>query len=230
MAYDERRVAPGIEVWHTTGSSGSQRILPDGCMDLILLDERLVVAGPDTTARVHDIGPAEPVTGVRLHAGRGPLLLGVRADEVRDRTVPLEDVWGSARARALTERVGHGPAAALAEWATACPADNAFAELARDLLDQGSSVAEVADAVGYSPRQLHRRLLPAFGYGPQQLGRVLRMLRAVAAADSGLTWSDVAHRAGFVDQAHLVRELRALTGTTPTALREERVRSVQDAA
>ena len=60
-----------------------------------------------------------------------------------------------------------------------------FGELVQSLLDRGSTVDAVADAVGYSPRQLHRRLLPLFGYGPQHLGRVLRLVRAVADADAG---------------------------------------------
>jgi len=230
MGYDERTIAPGIELWRNTGSAGPQRILPDGCLDLILVGERLLVAGPDTAARVHPAGPPATVTGVRLHAGRGPMLLGVPADELRDRTVPLEDVWGDARARVLAERVADDPGVALAEWATSSEDGNPFGELVRSLLDRGRTVGEVADAVGYSPRQLHRRLLPVFGYGPQHLGRVLRLVRAVTDADAGQSWSDAAQRAGFVDQAHLVREVRALTGVTPTQLRQERVRSVQDAA
>ena len=230
MAYAERTIAPGIEVWRTTGPAGPHRILPDGCIDLILMGERLVVAGPDTAARVHggDTAP-ETVTGVRLHAGRGPLLLGVPADALRDRTVPLEDLWGSARARALTEQVGERPATALADWATSSDGD-AFGALVHRLLDRGSTVDAVADAVGYSPRTLHRRLLPLIGYGPQQLGRVLRLVRAVADADTGRPWSEVAQRAGYVDQPHLAREVRALAGVTPTVLLAERVRSVQDAA
>jgi AraC-like DNA-binding protein len=230
MGYAERTIAPGIVVWRNTGSTGQQRILPDGCMDLILVGERLLVAGPDTSARVHSGAEPEPVTGVRLHAGRGPLLLGVPADELRDLTVLLEDVWGAARSRVLTEKVCERPSPALAEWATTSGGGNPFGELVRTLLDRGCSVGAVADAVGYSPRQLHRRLLPVFGYGPQHLGRVLRLMRAVTDADSGHPWSDVAQRAGFVDQAHLVREMRALAGVTPTGLLAERVRSVQDAA
>lgn len=230
MTYVERVVAPGIEVWHSTGTAGQQRILPDGCMDLILAGERLLVAGPDTSARVHQRETPEPVTGVRLHAGRGPAMLGVPADELRDRTVLLEDVWGAGRARLLTEKIGERPEAALAAWARAGDEVDPFGERVRSLLERGRSVGEVADALGYSPRQLHRRLLPVFGYGPQHLRRVLRLLRAVADADAGHPWSDVAQRTGFVDQAHFVREVRALAGVTPTELRSERVRSVQDSA
>jgi AraC-like DNA-binding protein len=230
MAYAERTVAPGIEVWCSTGVAGQQRILPDGCMDLVLLGDRLLVAGPDTSARVHRATEPRTATGVRLHAGRAPALLGVPADELRDRTVLLEDVWGARRTRLLTEQVAERPADALAAWACTSRTVDPLGGRVRALLDRGWSVGDVADAVGYSSRQLHRRLLPVFGYGPQQLRRVLRLVRAVADADTGTSWSDVAHRAGFTDQAHLVREVRALAGVTPGELRRERVRSVQDAA
>jgi AraC-like DNA-binding protein len=231
MTYDEWTVCPGIEVWRSsTVPAGGQRILPDGCVDLVLAGGRLLVAGPDTTARVHRPTGPQTTVGVRLHAGRAPALLGVPADELRDRTVPLEDVWGDRRARRLTEQVLERPAAALASWARSARTVDPFGEHVRALLDGGSTVSEVAAAVGYSPRQLHRRLLPVFGYGPQRLSRVLRMVRVVADADAGSSWSDVAQRAGFADQAHLVREVRALAGVTPSQLRDERVRSFQDAA
>jgi AraC-like DNA-binding protein len=233
MGYAERVVAPGIEVWHSTGPAGPQRILPDGCLDLILTGDELLVAGPDTRARVHHSAEPQPATGVRLHAGRGPVLLGVPAHELRDRTLPLEDVWGSGRARRLTEQVAERPGPTLERWATAGKAGetfDGFGARVRALLDGGRSVAEVSDELGWSTRQLHRRLLPVFGYGPQHLGRVLRLVRAVGLADAGAPWAEVAQRAGYADQAHLARDVRALTGVTPTELRRERVRSVQDAA
>jgi AraC-like DNA-binding protein len=229
MGYAERTVAPGIEVWHHSGPAGPQRILPDGCLDLILLRGRLVVAGPDLRARVVPASaPTEPATGVRLHAGRAPALLGVPADELRERTVELADLWGSERARRLTERVAERPARELARWATTGDSADRLGTVVRELLGQGLSVGEVADAVGYSTRQLHRRLLPVIGYGPQHLGRVLRLGRAVALADGGRTWVEVARGAGYSDQAHLAREVHDLTGVTPTRLRHGRVRSVQD--
>lgn len=229
MAYVEREVAPGVVVWTSTGSVGAQRILPDGCLDLILDGDRLLVAGPDPTARVHVNDAPRPMTAVRLHAGRGPALLGVPADELTGRTVPLGAVWGDRRTRPLTERVLDDPTAALGEWAVGVEADP-FGFRLRALLAGGGTVTEAADVLGWSSRQLHRRTRAAFGYGPQHLARVLRLERAVALADAGTSWASVAASAGFTDQAHLARDVRALTGTTPTRLRAERVRSVQDAA
>jgi AraC-like DNA-binding protein len=57
---------------------------------------------------------------------------------------------------------------------------------------------------------------------------VLRLGRALHQADAGRPLSEVAQRAGYTDQAHLARDVRALAGITPTGLRDERVRSVQD--
>jgi AraC-like DNA-binding protein len=227
VRYDERTVAPGIEVWQSTGVAGTQRILPDGCLDLLFDGQRLLVAGPDTAARLHTSDRPVPMCGVRLHAGRGPVLLGVPADELADRTLPLDAVWGDRRARVLTERVAASPRRALAAWALSGVPDR-FGVTVRTLLDHGLSVADVADQTGYSARQLHRRTLPAFGYGPQHLARVLRLGRALHQADAGRPLSEVAQRAGYTDQAHLARDVRALAGITPTGLRDERVRSVQD--
>ena len=82
----------------------------------------------------------------------------------------------------------------------------------------GADVAGLADALGTTTRTLHRRSLPVFGYGPQHLGRILRLQRALARARAGTPWAEVAATEGFADQPHLVREVRALAGTTPSAL------------
>ena len=164
-----------------------------------MIDGRPLVAGPDTAARVHD-GEAHDVLGVRLHAGRGPALLGVPADELRDQTLPLDALWGDRRARDLVERVSG--VRDLGEWALAMSASDPLGRRLHALLDAGASISGAADRLGYSPRQLHRRALPVFGYGLQHLGRVLRLNRAVAAADGGMEWAEVAAHCGYADQAH----------------------------
>uniref|UniRef100_UPI0003821EB9 helix-turn-helix transcriptional regulator n=1 Tax=Saccharomonospora saliphila TaxID=369829 RepID=UPI0003821EB9 len=85
-------------------------------------------------------------------------------------------------------------------------------------LDGGDSVADLARTVGLSARHLHRRCLRAFGYGPKTLARVLRMRRALEAARKGTPLATVAAEAGYADQAHFSREVRALAGVPVSAL------------
>jgi AraC-like DNA-binding protein len=73
-------------------------------------------------------------------------------------------------------------------------------------------VAALADGLGLSERQLRRRCLELFGYGPKVLDRVLRLERALAAARRGAPFALVAADAGYADQPHLAREVRALAG------------------
>jgi AraC-like DNA-binding protein len=143
----------------------------------------------------------------------------VPADAVRDATVDLDVVWSTRTARVLSERVADDPATALEAWLHAARPDPApFGTRVFAAAATGVDVATIAARCGVAPRTLHRRCLPVFGYGPQHLGRVLRLQRALARARAGTPWAEVAAREGYADQPHLAREVRALAGTTPTAL------------
>ena len=61
--------------------------------------------------------------------------------------------------------------------------------------------------------------LVAIGLRPSSYARIARVQRAVRLAlKNGWTWTAVAYEAGFSDQAHLAREVRALTGYRPSRL------------
>jgi AraC-like DNA-binding protein len=79
-------------------------------------------------------------------------------------------------------------------------------------LDAGRDIGAVAAMLGITARQLHRRSLDAFGYGPKLLARVLRMHRALRLARAGTPLAETAARAGYADQAHLSRDVKALAG------------------
>jgi len=81
-----------------------------------------------------------------------------------------------------------------------------------------AGVAATADELGLSVRQLHRRCTAAFGYGPTVLGRILRVQRALRSLAPGARLAEVAALAGFADQAHLSREVKAIAGATPSEL------------
>lgn len=208
----------GAVVWTNTPSgAGPGRVLPDGCMDLLWREGRLLVAGPDTRAYVIEGGPSS-WAGVRFHPGTAPALLGVPAHELRDRRVELADLWPAPEVRRLTARVNAAadPASGLEEvalrWASAAePFDPLLRHLVAALY-AGRPVAATADELGLGARQLHRRSLTAFGYGPKTLARVLRLRRALALARAGVPFAETAARTGFADQAHLARDVRALAG------------------
>jgi AraC-like DNA-binding protein len=218
--YQERpsRVAGAILWWRTRTTGGPLRVLPDGCIDVIWSEGQLMVAGPDTTAQVTVGEPGARFTGVRFAPGTGPLFAGVPAHELRDRRVALADLWPAARVRRLTGRVAGAPdpRAALEEIAgarlgQADPPDPVVAGIVAGLRS-GASVAATAASVGLNERGLHRRCLAAFGYGPKTLARILRMNRALDLARAGTPFATVALTAGYADQAHLAREVRALAG------------------
>lgn len=208
----------GAVVWSDGPSGpGSGRVLPDGCMDLLWHDGRLLVAGPDTRAYVTG-GSSGGWAGLRFFPGQAPAFLGVPAHELRDRRVALADLWSPADVRRLTARVNAAPdpvsgleEAVLERAAEVARPDPVLRQVVA-ALDAGRPVAATADELGLGARQLHRRSLAAFGYGPKTLARVLRLRRALALARDGVPFAETAARSGYADQAHLARDVRELAG------------------
>jgi AraC-like DNA-binding protein len=226
VTYWERRLddVPGAVLWGRAvgGAPEPSRILPDGCIDLLWDGHRLLVAGPDTTARWHTSPPGTSYVALRFSGGTGPAMLGVAADELRDQSAQLDELWPSNPSRVLTDRVAADPVAGLASWAASRVAAleplEPLGSRVLTMASRGTSVAAMADRLGLGTRQLHRRCLPLFGYGPRHLVRVVRLNHALADARLGTPLAKVAARSGYADQAHLSREVRALTGTTPSQL------------
>ncbi|MGW5054616.1 helix-turn-helix domain-containing protein [Actinokineospora sp. NPDC004072] len=219
MAYRERRIdLPGVAcVWSADVEGGL--VVPDGCLDLMwhAAADKLFVAGPDTTAHATQLPPGLLV-GLRYTPGAAGL--GVPADALRDGRPDLAEIWGGQAADALADRL-RGTSAEQAQrilLAAAPPAPDPLAARVLALAITTGRVREIADAVGYGERQLHRHCLAAFGYGPKTLHRILRFQRALRLARTGLRFADVAARTGYADQAHLARDVKDLAQTPLTTL------------
>lgn len=72
-------------------------------------------------------------------------------------------------------------------------------------LDEIHTVADMADCVGLSPRQLQRRLKQSTGFAPHDFLKILRLQMAL---DGGDIWS-------YADQSHFIHSFRRATGYTP---------------
>ncbi|MBA2317346.1 MAG: helix-turn-helix transcriptional regulator [Euzebyales bacterium] len=211
-----------------TGRAGAHRgvVVPDGCADLLWSSTGgLVVVGPMTRPVTPSFPKGTAHAALRLRPGHAPRVLGVPASALTDLTVPAADVLGEA-GRRLAERLDEddGQAArvarlmALPELAPAADTDARVLEaLAWLIARPARRVEQAADHVGLSSRQLQRRVVTAVGYGPKRFQRVVRVQRVLAAGPAAL--GDLARLSaelGFVDQAHLNREVLALAGRSPT--------------
>lgn len=163
-----------------------------------------------------------------LVAGR---LLGMPVGELANRVVALDDA-GCPDLKELPERLAAAP-----DWpsrfavlddvlgrrlADAAAPDPAVSRVWSRLRESRGrvTVADLATDVGWSRRHLSEVTRRELGLPPKVVARLLRFAHASgqparAAADG---WAAVAADCGYYDQAHLIRDFRAFTGTTPTAL------------
>jgi methylphosphotriester-DNA--protein-cysteine methyltransferase len=230
-SYREYRPPPRLEpvlacLWENEPAEHrAQRIVPDGCVDLVWLAEReLVIAGADTGPRIEALPAGARSSGVRLRPGAAGALLGMPASELRDRQVGAALVWGDEVERLEEALAGAEPARRLELLVDAVARrrvapDPLVVAAARRLAAHTARVAGVAAELGVSERQLHRRTVAAVGYGPKVLARVARLRRLVALGDEQLATR--AFAAGYASQAHMSDEVRRLTGLTPVRFLED---------
>lgn len=205
--------------WVMDGPCGPVRVLPDGCMDLIRIDGRVIVAGPDTGPSISRHG-ADPLVGLRFRSGVLPRLLGVPAAELRDSRVPLADLGVPADQRGslvelTTALASVAPGSETAPWSMAL-----LGHVTRSFAG-GAAVARVADEIGWSSRTLQRQCTAVYGYGPATLRRILRFRRALRLMDLGASYAEAAAAAGYSDQPHMHRETRDLSGIGLSSLRQD---------
>lgn len=219
----------------TLAATPSQRVLPDGCMDIILARSGPEDEGRDAFAltavgamsRYFDAVPLPLRIGVRFEPGMGPLFLRVPAATLTDLEIPLRELWGR-DAHTLLADVVKPPSIAervhvLERWLLrrldcAGAVDEPVLAVVRRIVADGGkgAVREVVRGAGLSDRQLRRRFEAAVGVGPKQLARIVRLNEAMrrAALHAG-SWAQIAVDAGYYDQSHMIGEFQALAGQTP---------------
>ena len=222
-----------------------QRILPDGCAELIFnlgepfeaqdeagrwnLQPKEFLAGQIKGPLLVRPSGKTRIIGVRLRPYALHQGFGLPAEELAGSFTPLEfllpkicilDQLGEAKSRP--------DAIALLESALlSTVADRPIQKgtVAADVMiqaDGGIPIKTVADAIGLSRRQLERRFKKEIGLSPKQFCRVLRFQKVFASLEGrDPAWPDVAAACGYYDQAHLIRDCRELSGETPSALLSE---------
>jgi AraC-like DNA-binding protein len=195
-------------------------------MDLVWIPELgTLVAGPQSRHTSRPVGAPLLAVGARFRPGVAPQLLRLPASELVDRHVPLDAVRPALAARIDARLAGAGdPLAALQRELMRSLGDlgepDPVVRAATTLLGGGSAgVAEVADRVYVSERQLQRRFAERVGYGPKTFQRI--ECPQGGGGGGGRRAPGLpppAAAAGYADQAHLTRESRRLAGLSPREL------------
>jgi AraC-like DNA-binding protein len=176
------------------------------------------------------VTPDQPARtlGLRFRPHGAWPILGVPLSQLTGTLVPLEDLWGSAAAdvvdRALeapSEREAIGVVErALLDRLDARRLDLVVARLVELTLARAGCVrvSELARRAGLSERQVERRFRERIGLAPKQLARIVRLQRALRwiGTDRGPGLTAAALACGYYDQAHFIRDVRRMTGLTPS--------------
>lgn len=83
----------------------------------------------------------------------------------------------------------------------------------------GVPIGRIAKEVGWSHKHLIAKFKQQVGLPPKTAARLVRFDQVWHRVDGHRQrdWGQIAADSGYADQAHLIRDFRQFTGTTPTA-------------
>lgn len=219
-----RPLRPYVEaLWWYRGDEACT-VLPDGCADLIFSEGRGRLVGPMTTpVQVPAVAQAS-VVGVRFRPGGAAPFFGPVLQELADTSMELGRFGASSALQKDLEAqcVGAGmllelERALLQNLSTAQPLDRLVRAASRGMSEEPAvSIEALARRLGRSRQHLARCFKASVGLSPKQLQRIVRMQAVLTHLRESRTDSaaELAQAMGYVDQPHMSRELRALTGNT----------------
>ncbi|WP_433252964.1 helix-turn-helix domain-containing protein [Actinomadura nitritigenes] len=211
--------------------------LPDAATALVYRrtgarDGDLRVVGPRTRASYNPGKDLPMCVRARLRPGAARTLLGAPAAELRDRAVPLTDLWGDRAARlearlneligpdAILRAVEHALLDGLRDGADA--RDLLLREAVESLSTSGERVAALARRLSVSERHLRDLFTDRVGLPPKRFARIQRVRTVLARAGSA-QWAGLASDTGYYDQSHMTADFHALMGVSPAAFRAGRL-------
>jgi methylphosphotriester-DNA--protein-cysteine methyltransferase len=233
--------------WSITAADApafTDRILPDGCADVIIDLARApyaFVVGAMSTALRTPVAGRVDLFGIRFRPGSALPFLGVPLREVTDQRVALDALWGSRGAALLDVLANVAPHDRVRHAERLLTARDIRTRREDDIVPQavslfrrargGAAVRHVAAALGVGERRLVRAFDRCVGLSPKGFARVMRFREVYRQIQRGdvLRWTQMAGDAGYADQPHLIREFQSLAGLTPAQYVAERqgVRFVQ---
>jgi len=221
-----------------------QRVIPDGCMELIfhyadpykqyfedgssVLQPRSFIFGQITNfIEIAPTGTSGIVAARFLPEGLNPFLT-IPVTSLENKAVSLSDVFGE-KGKTLERKViaatdnlhrvkliGEFLLFRLADPQTIDSITRACVKVI--FQSQGQmDVVQLADRMSINRRNMERRFTSAIGMSPKQLSKVVRLQAAMKMLEQRKfnSLTSLAYENGYYDQAHFIKDFREFTGMSP---------------
>ena len=211
------------------------QLVPDALVDLTfdLVQKRAFVSGPIEAGESYEHTRPAELLGASIKPGAVMPILGVSPKSLKREWQPLTEVIGEV-AESLTALIVSAPSRAeqlvrldaflLARvFATVSEPRVREAVAAIEASEGGVDVEALGKLAGASPRNLGRLFDDWVGMPPKRFARIVRLQAALRRLQENPeeSLSALALDCGFADQAHLTRELRAMSGLAPGELQRK---------
>lgn len=227
-----------------TTNAEKQRIVPDGCMEMIFnygdryrqyIDEENFILQPASfvfgqITKALDIEPSA-VTGIfaiRFLPGGFIPFATVPIPDMENRAVPLPELFGEAGhqleqaviyASTNAERVKLVEAFLTSRVMTAEAIDGIIKSCVELMLQENGqlSVDELSGHAKINRRQLERKFASTIGLSPKQLSKIIRLQTTLKmlASKQFTSLTAVAYEGDYYDQAHFIKDFKEFTGMSP---------------
>lgn len=239
-------------IWAVKGTYDypREKVLPNGAIELIFnlgsyhkvvdkVDYRKFevyreswIAGMQEDYIIIEALRESDLLGIRFRPGGAHAFLRFPASEITNRVIECNLIFGtliSELREQLLEAKGFERRICLIEDfmlkridldATDPLIDYALRELRRN----ERQIRQLSREIGLSNKHLISRFRDAIGISPKLLQRIFRFQSVINLVKnhSSITWTEVAHQCGYFDQAHLIREFRLFTDSSPSNYLQQR--------
>jgi AraC-like DNA-binding protein len=204
--------------------------LPHPNVHLVLEPGRTRIQGVHTGRFTRLLQGEGGVFGIKFRPGGFRPFFGRPVSQLRDRSAAICDVFGPQAAPLESEIFAHSDDAAMVAVAerfltTRLPPPDPSVERVGEIVDSIAAdraittVEQVMERWQLSKRMLQRLFNEYVGVGPKWVICRYRLHEAIErlAGDAPPDWTQLALKLGYFDQAHFIRDFKALVGRPPAA-------------